>query len=47
MKLKSASPSCPAASGSVSTNMSGLAPAGIEVRPKSAIGSVNRLISSR
>ena len=47
MKLNSASPSCPAESGRVSTNMSGLAPAGIEVSPNSAIGRVNRLISSR
>ena len=47
MKANSASPCCPAASGRVRTNMSGFDPAGIEVSPKSAIGSVKRLISSK
>ena len=47
MKANSASDSCPAAIGRVSTNMSGFDPAGMLVSPNSAIGSVNRLISSR
>ncbi len=42
-----ASPSRPALSGMVSTKRSGLVPAGIRSSPTTAIGTTNRLISSR
>ena len=38
---------CPSAKGSVSMNMSGLAPSGIRSSPITAMGMMNRLISSR
>ena len=47
MKANSARPDWPPAIGMVSTNMSGLEPAGSAVRPYSAIGTVNRLASIR
>ena len=46
-KASIASPPWPSDNGSVSTNMSGLAPMGSRSRPMTAIGTMNRLIASR
>ncbi len=43
-KLRTASPSWPWLSGTVSTNRSGFAPTGNRSRPATAIGTMNRLI---
>ena len=47
MKANSASVFCPAESGTVSTNRSGLASGGRTLRPEIVIGTTNRLINIR